>query len=412
MPTAKTPKLELVDIDSLEAHSENPNQGDVGAIVDLIVHNGWFGQTLVQTRDDQPDRIFVGEHRWRALRLLQSQGGVVRENGSETPLDYAALTARAEALDLPTLPPAGKCWVQRYAISDRLARRHMLADNRAHDLASYDDQQLAQILREIADEDGLVGTGFDDEALDELLRDLAADEAKNRPKASDEVPAKPTTPITKRGDLIVLGEHRLLCGDARERSDYDRVLTDLEGDVGIEEVEELWKLSFGVLYDLLPGGMPYYVFGPQGGDLGLLLLLRDSGLAPRHILIWVKNRPSFSIGRLDYDYQHEPIVYGWRPGAAHTWYAEETRTSVLHFDRPQASPDHPTTKPVDLFAHLILNSTQPGEMVLDPFAGSGTALMACEQEGRRARCIEIDPGYCDVIVARWEKHTGRQAERP
>lgn len=175
MPAAKTPKLELVDIDSLEAHSENPNQGDVGAIVDLIVHNGWFGQTLVQTRDDQPDRIFVGEHRWRALRLLQSQGGVVRENGTETPHDYAALAARAEALDLPALPPAGKCWVQRYAISDRLARRHMLADNRAHDLASYDDQQLAQILREIADEDGLVGTGFDDEALDELLRDLNAD---------------------------------------------------------------------------------------------------------------------------------------------------------------------------------------------------------------------------------------------
>lgn len=179
----KAPKLELVDIDALEPHPSNPNEGDVGAIVDLIVHNGWFGQTLVQAREGLPDRIFVGEHRWRALRLLQAQGGVVRENGSETTLDYAGLQARAEALDLPALPPVGKCWVQRYQISDRLARRHMLADNRAHDLASYDDQQLAQILKEIADEDGLVGTGFDDEALDEVLRDLNADPLPMDPEA-------------------------------------------------------------------------------------------------------------------------------------------------------------------------------------------------------------------------------------
>lgn len=169
------PKLELVDIDSIEAHPENPNQGDIGTICDLIVHNGWFGQTLVQARDGLPDRIFVGEHRWRALRMLQSQGGVVRDGGSEQTLDYEGLVARAGALGLPALPPAGKCWVQRYPISDVLARRHMLADNRSHDLAAYDDQQLVAILRDMAETDGLVGSGFDDEALDDLLRALNAD---------------------------------------------------------------------------------------------------------------------------------------------------------------------------------------------------------------------------------------------
>lgn len=176
------------------------------------------------------------------------------------------------------------------------------------------------------------------------------------------------------------------------------------GDRGMEEVQALWRSSFPLIADLLHPGVPWYCFGPQGGDLGLLLLLlKESGLTPRHILIWRKNRPSFSIGRLDYDYQHEPIVYGWVDGAAHRWYATEPQTSLLEFDRPQASPDHATAKPVPLLAHLIGNSTRRRDLVLDPFAGSGSILVAAEETGRVCAAIEIAPQYVDVTVARWER---------
>ena len=238
--------------------------------------------------------------------------------------------------------------------------------------------------------------------------------------------------------------HRVLCGDATDKAAYDRVLngehltgplitdppygvgigaknraldsidragrvlTDLEGDQGIEEVKVLWRDSFACFMAVLPPGTPYYVFGPQGGELGLLLLLllKDAGLQPRHVLIWQKNRPSFSIGRLDYDYQHEPIVYGWRPGAAHPWYAKDSQTSILEFDRPQRSPDHPTAKPVDLLYQLVINSSAPGQMVLDPFGGSGSTLIAAHRAGRVARLIELAPGYVDVICRRFEEFTG------
>jgi site-specific DNA-methyltransferase (adenine-specific) len=181
----------------------------------------------------------------------------------------------------------------------------------------------------------------------------------------------------------------------------------MDGDQGIEDVEKLWRASFDVLFDVLAPGSPYYIFGPQGGDLGLLLLLlRDSGLAPKHILIWAKNRASFSIGRLDYDYQHEPVVYGWRPGAGHPWYATEPQTSLLPFDRPAASRLHATMKPVDLLAYLIRNSAPIGGSVLDPFGGSGSTLIACEQTGRVAYLMEIDPHYVDVICKRFQDFTG------
>lgn len=331
-------------------------------------------------------------------------------------------------------------------VSDEEAAAIVVADNRLADLGTYDSQALADMLVPMRAEDpDLFGiTGYTTSDLDELLASVTPlPETKGDP---DAIPEVPPDPITQPGDLWLLGPHRLLCGDATRRDDYHRVLagenlagavvtdppygvaigaknraldsidragqvlTDLDGDQGIEQVEALWRASFSALHAVMPGGTPYYVFGPQGGDLGLLLLLlRDAGMEPRHVLIWVKNRPSFSIGRLDYDYQHEPIVYGWRPGGAHPWHAEVSKTSILNFDRPQASPLHPTSKPVDLIAELVTNSTKRGEMVLDPFAGSGTALVAAHRLDRRARLLEIAPGYCDVICRRYQLVTGDKA---
>ncbi|MCH7790996.1 MAG: site-specific DNA-methyltransferase, partial [Planctomycetes bacterium] len=126
-------------------------------------------------------------------------------------------------------------------------------------------------------------------------------------------------------------------------------------------------------------------------------------------LVWVKN--SMVFGRQDYQWQHEPCLYGWKDGAAHGWYSDRTQTTVLRFDRPSRSPEHPTMKPVALIAYLIGNSTAPQGVVYDPFLGSGTTLIAAQLLGRTCYGLEIEPRYCDVIVRRWEALTGRTAER-
>ena len=128
----------------------------------------------------------------------------------------------------------------------------------------------------------------------------------------------------------------------------------------------------------------------------------------REILVWNKN--VFTFGRQDYQWKHEPCLYGWKDGAGHKWYSDRKQTTVLDFDRPTKSELHPTMKPIELFAYQIQNSTKAGDSVLDIFGGSGTTLMACEQLGRKCYTVELDPHYCDVIIDRWEKFTGKTAK--
>ena len=135
-------------------------------------------------------------------------------------------------------------------------------------------------------------------------------------------------------------------------------------------------------------------------------VLIDIGVL-RQCLAWVKD--AFVLGRSDYHYRHEPIFYGWKPGAAHTWNGDRTQDSVLEFDRPRRNAEHPTMKPVALVEYCIRNSSNPGDLVIDPFGGSGTTLLACEKSGRAARLIELSPRYCDVIIRRWEEYTGQKA---
>ena len=286
-------------------------------------------------------------------------------------------------------------------------------------------------------------TGFSEAELEDLMTQFYMPEIEE-----DEPPDPPAKPITKPGDVWRLGDHRLICGDATRAETYERllgnetpalVLTDppygvaigdknkslnavgrsnrieenLAGDEGILQVEALWAAAFPRMCEAMPAGCPFYVFGPQGGDFGLLLLLllRDGDLPARHILIWAKDQQTFSIGRLDYEYQHEPIAYGWKKGAAHAWYASGPQSSLIDFPRPRVSKLHPTMKPVGLIAKLMENSTRKNAIVMDPFLGSGTTIMAAEQLGRRCYGMEIDPAYCDVTVQRWEQFTGKKAER-
>lgn len=154
-----------------------------------------------------------------------------------------------------------------------------------------------------------------------------------------------------------------------------------------------------------------FVTAPQGGDLGVMMLaMGDAGLPIRHVLIWRKNQPTFSVGRLDYDYQHEPILFTWGKGHKRLMNGEH-RTSVWNVDKPRASKDHPTQKPVALYVNAYMNHSEAGDVVADMYGGSGTAVLAAEQTGRRAVAIELEPAYCDVIVRRWEEFTGRKAVR-
>ena len=263
----------------------------------------------------------------------------------------------------------------------------------------------------------------------------------------------PEDPKTQRGQLWQLGDHLLLCGDATVADDLrrltgggvDLLLTDPPYGVDYTvaarckkerpiigdskkgaELRSFLRSAFSNSTSVLLPGAAFYVFGPTGQNIEEFYgAARESGLDVHQELIWVK--PRFVLGRSDYQHQHEaclhgnteepqgnfesyePCAYGWKPGAAHLWCSDRKQTTVLEFDKPIRSKEHPTMKPIKLLAYLIGNSTLKNAVVLDPFGGSGSTLIACEQTGRRCRMMEIDPHYCDVIIDRWEKFTGKKA---
>lgn len=250
-----------------------------------------------------------------------------------------------------------------------------------------------------------------------------------------------------KGDIWRLGEHRLMCGDSTDEAAIkrlmdgdkaDMVFTDPPYGVSIGDKNaalnsvqpsgrcckniENDTLSADELYPILVKAMTnarlsckedacYFVTSPQGGELGLMMMMmKDAGLPVRHMLIWEKNSATFSLGRLDYDYQHEPIFYTWTK-KHHNYRKGQYRTTIWKYDKPRKCDLHPTMKPVELVANCLNDATKAGDIALDVFGGSGTTMIACEQLGRRARLIELDPHYCDVIIARWEKFTGMTAEK-
>lgn len=250
----------------------------------------------------------------------------------------------------------------------------------------------------------------------------------------------------KKGDIWQLGKHRLMCGDSSNQEDVkklmdgelaDMVFTDPPYGVAIGDKNKALNsvqpserctqniendtLSADELYPLLVSAMTncrenckddaiYFVTSPQVGDLCsmMMMMMKDAGLPVRHMLIWEKNNATFSLGRLDYDYQHEPIFYTWTK--KHKNHRKgEFRTTIWKYDKPRKCDLHPTMKPVALVENCLKDGTIKGDIVLDVFGGSGTTIIACERQDRCARLMEIDPHYCDVIIARWEKMTGDKA---
>jgi len=155
-------------------------------------------------------------------------------------------------------------------------------------------------------------------------------------------------------------------------------------------------------------GAPFYIFAPQGGEqMMMMMMMMKAGLPVRHELIWVKN--NHVLGRADYHYKHEPVLYGWKEGAGHPWFGDRNKFSIWNVNKPMSSKLHPTMKPVELCEIPIMNSSKGSDIVLDLFGGSGTTIIACEKTGRISYIMELDPKYCDVIVKRWQEFTGKEA---
>ncbi len=311
------------------------------------------------------------------------------------------------------------------------ARLWALRDNNAY--GEWEEQALGELLAELVGDgvDPLL-TGFSSGELDRLLEGLVAE---NDP---DLVPPLPTgEPDSKLGCVYELGLHRLLCGDATDSAQVDALmgahadllLTDPPYGVsytgrtsaaltiandGCEGLPLLLEGAFAATDRVLAPSAPFYIAAPAGPQ-GTVFRLALEGVGWRfhQSLVWVKN--TLVLGHSDHHFQHEDILYGWKPGEGRPgrgrhpgsrWYGGNVASSVFFCDRPARSAQHPTQKPVELVEAMLRNSSRRGELVFDPFAGSGTTLIACERLGRRCVAIELDPGYCDVIRQRYREYVG------
>ena len=318
-------------------------------------------------------------------------------------------------------------------LSDEQIRQFRIVDNKTSELSDWNFDLLREELLALDDVD-MVQFGFDD--LDSILKTETKDDD------FDENEELPENPYSKRGDIYVLGKHRLMCGDStvkedveklmdgkvadlietdppynvaigkkgkqyKERGGYDCGMTDrtiLNDDMDDSSFREfLDKVMVNFYNSIKPGGS-IYVFHADTEGYNFRGAFKEAGFKLSECLIWKKN--NFVLGRCPYHYMHEPILFGWREGAAHYFVDDRTQTTILEYDRPQASDLHPTMKPIPLVTKLIQNSSRRGELVLDLFGGSGTTLIACEQIERIAYLMELDEKYVDVIVKRYLKLVG------
>ena len=337
-------------------------------------------------------------------------------------------------------------------MTEEQKRKYRILDNRTNELSSWNFDQLA---KEVEDLD------FGD--LDDIIKDMMPEIEEAKPAAEDDgfEMDPPEEPKTRLGDIYQLGRHRLMCGDSTKPEDIaklmggqeaDLLLTDppygvaYEGTAGtienddLEDAEflEFLKGAFSAADSVMKPGAAFYIWHADSRGLLFRQACKEIGWQVRQCLIWVKN--ALVLGRQDYQWKHEPCLYGWKDGAAHYFIDERTnttviedqididelkkdelkkllediladysKTTVLYADKPLKNGIHPTMKPIELMGELIVNSTQKGWNVLDSFGGSGSTMIACEQLGRNAYLMELDPKYADCIVTRWQELTGQKA---
>ncbi|EKS9964991.1 ParB N-terminal domain-containing protein [Enterococcus faecalis] len=300
-----------------------------------------------------------------------------------------------------------------------------LADNKVGEIATWDEELLNTELDELADLDfDMTEFGFD-------LPDIEGEEVEViEDEFEEELPAEP---ISKLGDIYQLGRHRLMCGDSTNSLEVEKLMGNKKADLLItdppynvayegkgkealtikndsKETNEFHSFlyeAFSAAINNMKLGSSFYVWYASSEVVNFHTALEEAGFLVKQELIWNKN--SMVLSRQDYHWKHEPCLYGWASGGSHSWYSDRKQTTILNFDRPTVNKEHPTMKPVALFDYQIKNSSKQGDCILDLFGGSGTTLIACEQNEREAYLMELDPRYVDVIIARWEAFTGEVA---
>jgi len=426
-----------LDIDKVIPYARNPrkNGAAVAKVASSIKEFG-FRQPIVV---DESHVVIVGHTRLAAARLL----------GLTTVPVHVATN-----------------------LSDAKIKAYRLADNRTHEEAEWDTELLALELEDLRGLDfDLSLTGFDDEELDDLLASTADD------SEIDTAPAVPEVSTSRQGDVWILGPHRVMCGDATQNMAAlmagvlaDIVWTDppynvdyadkstgsnskrKQSEIKNDSLDDksFYDFLFAVCKSLMVvmrPGAAIYVAHSEIERNNFTQAFKNAGFKLSGVIIWKKN--SIVLGRSDYQWMHEPILYGWKPGSKHRWYGgrkkktvmdlgeqspfvqmadgrymirvgdrvmvvdgdatvEEVVPSIIHENMPHRSDLHPTMKPVALVERMLKHSARSGDIVLDPCGGSGSTLIAADRLGMCARLMEIDPGYCDVILLRWSALTGRQ----
>jgi len=319
-------------------------------------------------------------------------------------------------------------------LTDTQKKAYILADNRLAMNAGWDDELLKLELTELKDADfDLELMGFTSDELDRLINGDAGGGLTD----DDAVPETPKEPVSRPGDLWILGNHRLLCGDSTMLSDVEKLMGNELADMAFTDPP--YNVDYGnnakdkmrgkdrrILNDALGDGFYQFLYD---ACVNLLMVTKggcyvamssselhtlqkawlDAGGKWSTFIIWSKN--TFTLGRADYQRQYEPILYGWKQGADHFWCGDRDQSDIWNYNKPRVNDLHPTMKPVELVERAIKNSSKSRDIVLDLFGGSGTTLIACEKTGRQARLMELDPKFVDVIVKRWEEYTGLQAVR-
>lgn len=317
---------------------------------------------------------------------------------------------------------------------------YRLADNKTNELAIWDDMKLDGELGKLAESEiDMSVFGFDSAALDELLADTS------EVVEDDYEEELPDEPKSKLGDIYQLGRHRLMCGDSTDTEVIDRLMDGAKADMWLsdppynveivggshaisaserrkqgkltikndcmsgDQFKEFLTNAFTTAYTALKGGAVFYIWYASREVVNFQNSLEESGFLVKQELIW--NKSSLVMGRQDYQWKHEPCLYGWKGGNSHNWYGDRKQTTVIDFDRPTKSDLHPTMKPIGLLAIQIKNSSKTDDIIFDGFGGSGSTLIACEQLNRKCYMCELDPKYVDVIIDRWEKFTGKKAAK-